>query len=159
LVWTFLVSEAVPIIRYRSGDLSRIIPDLCGCGRTHIRVASIKGRIDDGVSIGGFNVFPSQVEEVLFSFQEAGSNFRCIVDFDEKGLDRLTIDLEVSDRNLLAEEKKKEDLTRRLKEKLQDTLGVTPKQIHYVEPYSLPTASDDQAKTGNIRMVDRRKID
>lgn len=159
LVWTFLVSEAVPIIRYRSGDLSRLISEPCGCGRTHVRVASIKGRIDDGVSIGGFTVFPSQVEEILFSYPEAGSNFRCIIDSDEKGLDRLTIDLEVSDRAFLEDEKKKTKLTRRLKDRMQNVLGVTPKQINYVEPYSLPTASDDQAKTGNIRMVDRRKMD
>lgn len=159
LVWTFLVSETVPIIRYRSGDLSEIIPEPCSCGRTHIRIGSVKGRVDDGVSIGGFTVFPSQVEEVLFKFEEAGSNFRCIVDSDEKGLDRLVVDLEVSDRNLLEDERKQIDLTKRLKDSFQAVLGVTPKQINFVEPYSLPTATDDQSKTGNIRMVDKRKMD
>jgi len=159
LVWTFLVSEAVAVIRYRSGDLSRLYYETCGCGRTHVRVASIKGRIDDGVSIGGFNIFPSQVEEILFGYPEAGTNFRCIIDADEKGLDRLTIDLEVSDRAFLDDEKKKADLTKRIKDQMQNVLGVTPKQINCVEPYSLPTASDDQGKTGNIRMVDRRKMD
>jgi phenylacetate-CoA ligase len=160
LVWTFLASEAAAVIRYQSGDLSRIISEPCGCGRTHVRIASVKGRIDDGVSIGGFTVFPSQVEEVLFGFKEAGSNFRCIVDSDEKGLDRLAVDLEVSERSLLDDEKKKADLTIRLKDRLQDVLGVTPRQINFVEPYSLPTdATGDQSKTGNIRMIDKRKWD
>ena len=159
LVWTFLVSEAVAVIRYRSGDLSRIISEPCSCGRTHVRILNIKGRIDDGVSIGGFTVFPSQVEEVLFGFSESGSNFRCIVDSDERGLDRLTIDLEVNDRGLLNDNKKSVDLTNRLREKFQSVLGVTPKQINFVEPYSLPTATDDQSKTGNMRMVDGRKWD
>lgn len=159
LVWTFLVSEAVAMVRYRSSDLSRLILEPCPCGRTHVRVANVKGRVDDGVSIGSFIIFPSQVEEVLFKFKEAGSNFRCTVESDEKGLDRLTVDLEVNDKNLLEDEKKKADFTKRLRETFKLDLGVTPKIINLVELYTLPTASDEQSKTGTIRIVDKRKWD
>jgi len=159
LVWTFLASEAMGVIRYRSGDLSRIIPETCPCGRTHPRMASIKGRIDDGVSIGGFIVFPSQAEDVLNKFEEAGSNFQLVVDSDPRGLDRLTVNLEVSDRNLLSDEAKSNDLTNRVKENLQLVLGVTPKEINLVEPDTLPRATDSQSKTATHRVVDRRKKD
>ncbi len=159
LVWTFLVSEAVGIIRYRSGDLSRIMPESCPCGRTSVRIDNVKGRVDGGVSVGGFTIFSSQVEDVLFRFKEVGSNFRCVIDSDQKGLDRLAVDLEVSDRSLLYDEKKGADFSKRLKDSLQSVLGVTPKTINFVEPDSLPAATDDQLKTSTVRIVDRRRKD
>jgi phenylacetate-coenzyme A ligase PaaK-like adenylate-forming protein len=122
-------------------------------------MASIKGRIDDGVSIGGFIVFPSQTEDVLNKFEEAGSNFQLVVDSDPRGLDRLTVNLEVSDRNLLSDEAKSNDLTNRVKENLQLVLGVTPKEVNLVEPDTLPRATDSQSKTATHRVVDRRKKD
>jgi phenylacetate-CoA ligase len=157
LVWTFLVSEAMAIIRYRSGDLSRIIPEPCSCGRTGVRIANVKGRVDAGVSIGGYVIFPSTIEDVLFRCKEVGSNFQCIVDTDPRGLDRLTINLEVSDRSILADERGRADLSRRVMEDVKSYLGVTPKELNLVEPDSLPVAKDDQSKTTNIRIVDRRK--
>jgi phenylacetate-CoA ligase len=157
LVWTFLVSEAMVVIRYRSGDLSRIISEPCACGRTSVRIANIKGRVDAGMSIGGYVIFPSTVEDVLFKFKESGSNFQCIVDSDQRGLDRLTLNLEASDRSILSDETKKADFIKRLTESVQSYLGVTPKVINLVEPDSLPVAKDDQSKTSNIRMIDKRK--
>jgi phenylacetate-CoA ligase len=157
LVWTFLASEAMGVIRYRSGDLSAMIPGPCPCGRTHPRIAPIKGRIDDGVSIGSFLVFPSQVEDVLNRFEEAGSNFQLVVDSDQRGLDRLTVNLELSDKKLLSEEGKCSDFTKRIKESLQVVLGVTPKVVNLVEPNTLPRATDSQSKTATHRVVDRRK--
>jgi phenylacetate-CoA ligase len=157
LVWTFLVSEAMGVIRYRSGDLSAMIPGPCGCGRTHPRIAPIKGRIDDGVSIGGFIVFPSQVEEVLNRFKEAGSNFQLVVDSDQRGLDRFTVNLEVTDKDSLSDEEKSNNLIKKVQEDLRSVLGVTPKEVNLVEPDALPRATDSQAKTATHRVVDRRK--
>jgi len=157
LVWTFLTSEAMGVIRYRSGDLSRVIPEPCPCGRTHPRIASVKGRIDDGVSIGGFIVFPSQVEDVLSRFDQAGSTFQLIVDSDQRGLDRLTVKLEVSAETLLSNEEKRNNLVRQIKENLRSVLGVTPKEINLVASDTLPRATDSQSKTATQRLVDRRK--
>jgi phenylacetate-CoA ligase len=157
LVWTFLVSEAMAIIRYRSGDLSRIISEPCACGRSHVRIANITGRVDDGVSIGGWTVWPSQVEDVLFRFKEAGSNFQCIVDYDERGLDRLVINLEVSDSSFLHDEKNRDSFIQRLRDNIKSVLGVTPKGINLVEPDTLPKATDEQLKTSGIRIIDKRK--
>lgn len=159
LVWTFLTSEAMVAIRCRSGDLSRIISEPCSCGRTSVRIANIKGRVDAGVSIGGYVIFPSTVEDVLFKFKEVGTNFRCIVDTDHKGLDRLTIDLEVSDKTLLSDQAKKASFVKQLTENVKSYLGVSPKEINLVETNSLPVATDDQSKTTTIRIVDRRKKD
>lgn len=159
LVWTFLVSEAMVVIRHRSADLSKIISEPCACGRTSVRIADIKGRVDAGMLIGGYVIFPSTVEDVLFKFKEAGSNFQCIVDSDQRGLDRLTINLEVSDITLISDETKKTDFIKRLTENVKSYLGVTPKEINLVERDSLPVAKDDQSKTSTIRMIDRRKKD
>jgi phenylacetate-CoA ligase len=70
LVLTHINREAMPIIRYRTRDLTRIIPEPCSCGRTHRRIERIKGRTDDMLIVGGVNVFPSQIESVLMTIPE-----------------------------------------------------------------------------------------
>src|SRR5207253_420481 len=81
LVWTWLTADGTAMIRYRSRDLSRLWwEERCACGRTHPKIAAIKGRSDDAVSIRGLIVFPSQVEAALVEFPETGANFRIVVD-------------------------------------------------------------------------------
>jgi phenylacetate-CoA ligase len=94
LVLTPLVKKGIPVLRYRTRDLTHVICEPCDCGRTTARMAKVRHRTDDMLIIRGTNVFPSQVEDVLSSIEGASPHYRLIVD-DETGLDRLTLLLEV----------------------------------------------------------------
>jgi phenylacetate-CoA ligase len=95
LVWTWLSAEATAVIRYRSHDISRITWDRCGCGRTHPRIRRIIGRTDGALSIGGYIVYPSKIEDVVRLFPEFGP-YHVILD-SARGLDCLNIRVEVKD--------------------------------------------------------------
>jgi phenylacetate-CoA ligase len=94
LVFTMLSREAMPLLRYRSRDLSRVIQEECSCGRYHPRIQRIKGRSDDMLIIGGVNVFPSQVEHVLMNIPVLGDQYQIIV--SHKELDRLAVKVETT---------------------------------------------------------------
>jgi len=95
LVFTTLSKEALPLIRYRIGDITILNNEECECGRTHPRIMRILGRVDDMLIIRGINVFPSQVESVLMTIPEVGEHFQIIA--DRKGeLDELTVRVEVT---------------------------------------------------------------
>ena len=94
LVFTTLTTEGMPVLRYRTRDLTRLLPGECGCGRTFVRMDRITGRSDDMLIIRGINVFPSQVESVLLSIPECAPRFKLIVD-RERNLDTLTVQVEV----------------------------------------------------------------
>lgn len=93
LVFTMLSREAMPLLRYRSRDLSRVYEEECECGRYHYRIKRIKGRSDDMLIIGGVNVFPSQIEHVLMNLPSIGDQYQIVVSHQE--LDRLTVKVEV----------------------------------------------------------------
>ncbi len=82
LVMTTLRREAMPILRYRTRDLTRILPGVCGCGRVHKRIDRIQGRTDDMFIIKGVNVFPMQVEQVLMNIPEVGNNYVIVLKRD-----------------------------------------------------------------------------
>lgn len=156
LVWTFLTAEGVAMVRYRSRDLSRVWwEEKCSCGRTHPKISAIKGRTDDAVSISGFIVFPSQVEDALIKFPEMGANFRMIVEA-VNNLDRCTLKVEVKDKGILADPAKSTALGRQIAEAVKDIAGITP-GVQLVEPDSLPRATAGEAKTASNRVEDRRK--
>ncbi len=92
LVLTTLNREAMPILRYRTRDITSVIPEPCKCGRTHRRLARITGRSDDMLIIRGVNIFPQQIERVLMSFPQVGRNYVIIIE----GLDDLTIKVELA---------------------------------------------------------------
>ena len=94
LVFTMLSREAMPLLRYRSRDLSRVFEEECACGRYHPRIQRIKGRSDDMLIIGGVNVFPSQIEHVLMNIPDLGDQYQIIV--SHKELDRLAVKVETS---------------------------------------------------------------
>ena len=97
LVMTALKREAMPILRYRTRDLTRILPGECGCGRVHRRIDRIQGRTDDMFIIKGVNVFPMQVEQVLMNIPEVGNNY-VIVLTRENDIDDMVVRVEVTDR-------------------------------------------------------------
>lgn len=94
VVFTNLIRDALPLLRYRTRDLAYLHPEPCPCGRTHRRLSRIQGRTDDMLIINGVNVFPSQIEEVLMSIPEVGNNYMIYLATHE-GLDRLTVKVEL----------------------------------------------------------------
>jgi phenylacetate-CoA ligase len=156
LVWTWLSADGTAMIRYRSRDLSRLWWDeRCACGRTHPKIASIKGRTDDAVSIRGLIVFPSQVEAALLKFSETGSNFRIIV--DRRGdLDTFDLKVEVKDADLLQYAERVKALQSEMAKAVKSITGNTP-HIQLVPADSLPRATGGESKTASARVEDRRK--
>lgn len=151
LVLTSLTKEAFPVIRYRTRDITAILPGECPCGRTGVRIARITGRTDDMLIIRGVNVFPSQVESVLLQFGGTEPHYQLIVD-REGSLDTLEIQVEVSESLFSDKVRGLEELERRLRLELESTLGINVK-VTLVEPKTI-ARSEGKAK----RVIDRRKL-
>ena len=150
LVATTLLREGMPILRYRTKDLTRIIPGPCPCGRTHRRIERIKGRTDDMMILKGVNVFPIQIEKKLMEIPGVGVNFLIILDRTDY-TDQMTVKVEVRREFFSGDLKQLEDLRRRIIEELRSDILVTPK-VDLVEPDSLPK-SEGKA----VRVIDNRK--
>lgn len=151
LVMTTLKREAMPILRYRTGDLTRMLPGVCGCGRVHRRIDRIRGRCDDMFIIKGVNVFPVQVEKVLMNIPEVGNNY-VIVLTRENNIDDMTVRVEVTDAVFVEDMRELERVRKRIARDLKSELLITPK-VELVEPNSLPI-SDGKA----LRFIDRRVL-
>jgi phenylacetate-CoA ligase len=136
LVMTTLKREAMPVLRYRTRDLTRILPGECSCGRAHKRIDRIKGRSDDMFIIKGVNIFPTQVERVLMNIPEVGNNY-VIVLTNEKSIDDMTVRVEATDRIFADDRRKMDTVRKRIAHDLKNELLVTPK-VDLVEPNSLP---------------------
>jgi len=149
LVITTLTKEGIPLIRYRTRDITRLIPEPCVCGRTHIRLARMSGRSDDMLIIRGVNVFPSQIESVLINIKGVEPHYQLIVD-REGSLDSLEVQVEVNEQTFSDEVKVLQDLSARIQKEIKDLLGITCK-VKLVEPKTI-ARSEGKAK----RVVDRR---
>lgn len=150
LVTTTLVRDGMPILRYRTKDLTRIIPGLCPCGRTHRRIERIKGRTDDMMILKGVNIFPIQIEKKLMEIPGIGTNFVIILDREGYN-DSMTVKVEVQKEFFGGDLQQLEVLRRRIVEELRSDILITPR-VDLVEPDSLPT-SEGKAK----RVIDNRK--
>ena len=151
LVITTLTKEGLPMLRYRTKDITRLITDKCKCGRTTVRMDRIQGRSDDMLIIRGVNVFPSQIEGVLMSIPEIGGNYEIVVERIGH-LDKLTINVEVKEVALLDNYSKLEDLVKKVRQKLKVVLQIDA-VVKLVEPQSLKRF-EGKAK----RVTDLRKI-
>ncbi len=149
LVLTHINREAMPIFRYRTRDLTRIIPERCACGRTHRRIERIKGRTDDMMIVSGVNVFPSQIETVLMNIPEVGNNYQIVLE-RENNLDRMHIKVELYSKMFSGDIKELDRLKKNLGEALRALITINPK-IELLEPGSLPP-SMGKAK----RVIDNR---
>jgi len=150
LVLTTLQREGMPIVRYRTKDLTRIIPGPCECGRTHRRIERIKGRTDDMMILKGVNIFPIQIEKKLMEIEGVGRNFQIIL--EQEGFnDHMIVKVEVEKAFFAGDLQKLETLRRKIVEELKSDILITPK-VDLVEPDSLPK-SEGKA----IRVVDNRK--
>lgn len=151
LVFTTLTKEAIPVIRYRTRDLTRLIPDRCVCGRTFVRMERITGRSDDMLIIRGVNVFPSQIEHVLMSIEGVEPHYQIVVD-REGALDVMEVHVEVQEEIFSDEIKKLEMLSRRIEREIKDLLGISCK-VKLVEPKTIER-SEGKAK----RVIDKRRL-
>jgi phenylacetate-CoA ligase len=151
LVITMLQKEALPMVRYRIGDITSYDDSVCPCGRSHVRISRIQGRVDDMLIIRGINVFPSQVEHTLMSIPELGEHFQIVV--ERKGaLDTMLVLVEL--KNALFSDKL-DDLIRlknRVAHLLRSNLNVAV-DVELVSPGTL-TRFEGKAK----RVVDRREL-
>jgi len=135
IVITPLSKEALPLLRYRTKDISYIMDDPCPCGRTTARMAKIQGRSDDMLIIKGVNVFPSQVESVLLNIEGVGPHYQLVV--RKNGfVDDLEVLVEVVDSSLLEKFSELEALEQRVKSKIHTVLGIDTK-VRLVEPRSI----------------------
>lgn len=151
LVFTTLTKEAIPVIRYRTRDLTRLIPDRCVCGRTFLRMERITGRSDDMLIIRGVNVFPSQIEHVLMSIEGVEPHYQIVVD-REGALDVMEIHVEVREEIFSDEIKNLEILSKGIEKEIKDLLGISCK-VKLVEPRTIER-SEGKAK----RVIDKRKL-
>ena len=151
LVFTTLTKEAFPLIRYRTKDVSRLMPEVCRCGRTFVRMERVSGRSDDMIIVRGVNVFPSQIESVIMEIKGLEPQYQLIVD-REGSLDTLEIRVEVSEKVFSDEIRELQNLERRIAKDIKDYLGVTAK-VKLVEPKTL------QRFEGKAqRVIDKRNI-
>ena len=151
LVITTLTKEAFPVIRYRTRDLTRLIPEPCPCGRTFIRMNRVLGRSDDMLIIKGVNVFPTQIESVLFDIEGTEPHYRLIVE-RENHEDKLTVMVEAVESIFFDEMKKQRALIDSIKKRLASELGVGV-EVKLVEERSLERFDGKGA-----RVIDKRQL-
>lgn len=151
LVLTTINKEGLPVVRYRTRDITSLNHSPCDCGRTHVRMNKILGRTDDMLIIRGVNVFPSQIESLLMEIGDTQPHYLLIVDRVDN-LDYLEVWVEVSEQLFSDEVRKLEDLNRKITREIQGTLGLSVK-VRLVEP---KTIERSQGKA--TRVIDKRKL-
>lgn len=149
LVITCLTKEALPLIRYRTRDITRLMYEPCQCGRTTVRMENLSGRSDDMLVIRGVNVFPSQIEEVLLKISEIGPHYAITVD-RVNHLDTITIQVELLDVSLLDSYSALESLEKGIRSQLKTVLGLDAK-IKLVAPGSLPRFEGKAKRVTDLR--------
>ncbi len=150
LVLTTLLREGMPILRYRTKDLTRIIPGPCECGRTHRRIERIKGRTDDMLILKGVNIFPIQIEKKLMDIEGVGTNYQIILERKDYN-DHMIVKVEVHKEFFSGDLKQLEALRRTITEELKSDILITPR-VELVEPNALPK-SEGKA----VRVIDNRE--
>lgn len=151
LVFTPATKEAMPLIRYRTRDLTRLHAETCDCGRTLVRMEKCVGRSDDMLIIRGVNVFPSQVESVLLEMRETKPHYLLVVD-RQNNLDILEVQVEVDEQFFSDEVRELEELRRRIRSNIASVLGLHA-EIRLVEPGTI-----ERSMGKAQRVVDKRKL-
>ncbi len=151
LVFTSLAKIGMPLLRYRTRDISSLNREGCSCGRTNARMARISGRTDDMLIIRGVNVFPSQIESVLLQIEGISPHYQIIVE-RQAGLDMLEVQVEVSDEMFSDRIKALEETQELIRAEIESYLGLGVK-VMLVEPRSIPR-SEGKA----VRVVDNREL-
>jgi phenylacetate-CoA ligase len=151
LVLTTINREGMPLLRYRTRDLTRILPGECACGRHHKRLARLQGRSDDMIILKGVNIFPIQIEKILLGFPELGTDYLITLETVESG-DIMTVDVELA-RLDSDDYTQLQALTREITRQLKDEILITPK-VRLVQKGSLGASDEKKA----VRVKDLRKL-
>ncbi|MGI6777754.1 MAG: phenylacetate--CoA ligase family protein [Acetivibrionales bacterium] len=151
LVFTTITKEGLPLIRYRTRDISSLTYEECACGRTSVRMSKVAGRTDDMLIIRGVNVFPSQIESVLLEFGEVAPHYQLIVD-RVGNLDMLEVWVEMTSSMFSDEVKNLESIESIIRREIEVTLGISAK-VRLVEPKTIER-SEGKAK----RVIDKRSF-
>lgn len=150
LVLTTLNREAMPLLRYRTRDLTRVLGRTCPCGRNHVRLDRMRGRSDDMIVLRGVNIFPIQIEKILMQFKELASNYLITLTTDEDN-DNMTVEVELEE--LFTDDYQRLlNLEKEIKRRLKDEILLTP-HVKLVPKGTLPV-SEGKA----VRVVDKRKV-
>lgn len=149
LVMTTLDRQAMPLIRYRTRDLTRILPGACACGRTHVRLDRIAGRSDDMFIVKGTNVFPMQIEGVLIKIPEIGADYLITLD-TINGSDEMIIEVEVKKDWFNGDITRLDKLSRLITGQIRDEVLVKP-LVRLVEPGSLPKSEGKAVRVKELR--------
>ncbi len=150
LVLTTLNREAMPLLRYRTRDLTRVLGRTCPCGRNHIRLDRMKGRSDDMIVLRGVNIFPIQIEKILMQFRELGNNYLITLTTDDDN-DNMTVEVEIAEM-FTDDYARLQQLSKAITRALKDEILLTP-HVRLVPKGSLPV-SEGKAQ----RVVDKRKV-
>ncbi len=149
LVLTSLCREGMPILRYRTRDLTRFLPGDCACGRKHRRMDRILGRTDDMFILKGVNIYPMQIEQVLMAFPEVGQSYLIILEND--GLsDQMRIQVEIRTEYFVEDMRVLQNLQKQLAQRLRDEILITPK-IELVESNTIPRTEGKAVRVQDLR--------
>jgi phenylacetate-CoA ligase len=151
LVFTTITKEAFPVIRYRTRDLAKLITEPCPCGRTFKRMTRVIGRTDDMLIIKGVNVYPMQIESILFDIEGTEPHYQIIVERKDR-LDKMTVLVEVVESIFFDQMKKQRQLVENIKKRLATELGIGV-DVKLVEEKTLERFVG-KAK----RVIDKRKL-
>jgi phenylacetate-CoA ligase len=151
LVMTTLDRHAMPLVRYRTRDLTRILPGTCSCGRTHIRLDRITGRSDDMFIVKGCNIFPMQIEGVLMKIPEVGADYLITLDTID-GNDEMIIEVEVKKDWFNGDITRLDKLSRMITGQIRDEVLVKP-IVKLVEPNSLPKPEGKAVRVKELRLA------
>ncbi len=151
IVFTTVTKKALPLLRYRTRDISKLNNEPCACGRTSYRMEKVTGRTDDMLIIRGVNVFPTQIESVLLELGETAPHYQLIVS-KAGSMDALEVQVEMTQALFSDEVKKIEDLERKLKFNIESTLAISAK-VTLVEPKTI-ARSEGKAQ----RVIDNRNL-
>ena len=150
LVLTTLCREAMPLLRYRTRDLTRVLGRTCPCGRNHVRIDRMRGRSDDMMVLRGVNIFPIQIEKILMTFTELASNYLITLTTDKEN-DNMTVEVELEE--LFTDDYHRlQELSKRIQRALKDEILLTP-VVKLLPKGTLPV-SDGKA----VRVVDKRTV-
>ncbi len=151
LVLTSLTKEALPVIRYRTGDITRLLESECACGRTTNRISRVLGRADDMLIVRGINVFPSQVEDVLVGISEITDQFQILLERNRNMLDEITVQVELEENAFTGELKDLNAVKKHVENNLKSVLNIRT-NVELVERGSLPRTSGKSK-----RVLDKRQ--
>ncbi|MDP4273202.1 MAG: phenylacetate--CoA ligase [Bacteroidota bacterium] len=151
LVFTTITKEGLPLIRYRTHDLSSLIYEKCTCGRTLVRMTKCAGRTDDMLIIRGVNLFPSQIETVLIEMNETTPHYLLIVD-RINNLDTIELQVEIDPQFVSDKISQLQNLTKKIRDKIESAIGLSI-DVKLVEPKTIER-SEGKAK----RVIDKRKL-